>query len=214
MKLRKSKLLFIFLMCVASLYAGCGNSSEQSSEAEVQTTTGTNAGTAGEVTEGIEATSDAESTQSEEEPYFLTFEATTTDGQAFTSDCFADSKLTMINVWATYCNPCLAEMPDLGEIAAAYDTAQFQIIGIVSDVADNSSEEDIANAQELIVETKADYTHLLLSESLYFNLVGGIDAVPTTFFVNQNGEMLGYLTGAQSKEDWEGLINELLADME
>lgn len=197
---RHLSILLIGLLCVGSLLTGCGNSSEQSSEAEVQTKTEGSAGT--------------ESPQSEEEPYILTFEATTTDGQAFTSDCFADSKLTMINVWATYCNPCLAEMPDLGEIAAAYDTAQFQMIGIVSDVADNSSEEDIAYAQELIVETKADYPHLLLSESLYYNLVGGIDAVPTTFFVNQNGELLGYLTGAQSKEAWEGLINELLADME
>ena len=202
-------IILMGLLCVGTLLTGCGDSTEQPSEAEVLETTEATTVTAA----GTEATQ-SETAQPQEEPYVLTFEATTTDGQAFTSDCFADSKLIMINVWATYCNPCLSEMPDLGEIAASYDTADFQMIGIVSDVADNASKEDIAAAQELIVETKAEYPHLLLSESLYYNLVGGIDAVPTTFFVNQKGELLGYLTGAQSKEAWEGLINDLLAEIE
>ncbi len=204
-------IILMGLLCVGTLLTGCGNSTEQPSEAEVLETT--EATTATTTATGTEATQ-SEATQPQEEAYVLTFEATTTDGTTFTSDCFTNSKLTMINVWATYCNPCLAEMPDLGEIAASYDTTEFQMIGIVSDVADNSSEEDLAVAQELIVETKADYPHLLLSESLYYNLVGGIDAVPTTFFVNQKGELLGYLTGAQSKEAWEGLINDLLAEIE
>jgi 3-oxoacyl-[acyl-carrier-protein] synthase II len=50
----------------------------------------------------------------------------------------------MINVWGTYCNPCLNEMPDLGEIATEYDTETFQIIGIVCDVDDSASADDIA----------------------------------------------------------------------
>lgn len=204
-------ILLIGLLCGGTLLTGCDNSVEEPSE--VDTLIGTETVMAGTGVTQSE-TMESEATQAQEEPYVLTFEASTTDGQAFTSDCFADSKLTMINVWATYCNPCLAEMPDLGEIAAAYDTAEFQMIGVVSDVADNASEEDIAGAKELIEETKAGYPHLLLSESLYYNLVGGIDAVPATFFVNQKGELLGYLTGAQSKEAWEGLINELLAEME
>lgn len=192
-------ILFIGLFCASSLLTGCANSAEQPSEAEV-------------VEETVSTTTEVP--QSEQAPYILTFEATTTEGQALTSDCLADSKLTMLNIWATYCNPCLAEMPDLGEIAAAYDTSEFQIIGIVSDVAEDSSEDEIANAKDLITETNANYPHLLLNQSLYNNLVGAVDAVPTTFFVNQNGEVLGYLTGAQSKEAWEGLINDLLAEME
>ena len=69
-----------------------------------------------------------------EEAYILAFEAATMEGQAITSECFADSKLTMLNVWATYCGPCLNEMPDLGEIAASYDKSDFQMLGIISDV--------------------------------------------------------------------------------
>ena len=146
----------------------------------------------------------------EEEKYFVTFTATTTEGEDWNSEKFSDSKLTMINVWATYCNPCLAEMPDLGELAAEYDAADFQIIGVVSDVMAEDDSKNIEYAKQLIEETKASYPHLLLNESLYMSFVGAISAVPTTFFVRQDGSMVGYLTGAMPKENWKTLIDELL----
>ena len=149
-----------------------------------------------------------------EETYYLTFEASTVDGEVWNSDQFANSKMTMMNVWGTYCNPCLAEMPDLGELAAEYNSEEFQIVGIICDVMDTDAQEVIDAAKELIVETKADYPHLLLSESLYTNLISAVSAVPTTFFVRQDGSLIGYLTGAQSKEDWKQMIDQLLAEME
>lgn len=156
----------------------------------------------------------ADAAEAEDEAYILTFEASTIEGEELTSECFAESKLTMLNIWATYCNPCLSEMPDLGEIASSYDAADFQMIGIISDVMEDAEEGEMDNVKTLIEETGADYPHLLLNESLYVNLVVAVDAVPTTFFVNQEGEVLGYVTGAQSKETWEELIDGLLAEME
>ena len=150
----------------------------------------------------------------EEEAYVLTFEASTIEGAPLTSECFADSKLTMINVWATYCNPCISEMPDLGEIATSYDRSEFQIIGIVSDVTEDADEKMIDTARNLVEDTGANYPHLLLNESLLENLVGEVDAVPTTFFVNRKGELLGYAVGSQPKETWEELIDEILAEVE
>lgn len=162
--------------------------------------------------EATQATEESQGTETQEEPYILTFEASTIDGEALTSECFSGSKLTMINVWATYCSPCLSEMPALGEIAASYDSADFQVIGIISDVAEDADEETTAEAKDLITQTNANYPHLLLNESLYSNLVGAVSAVPTTFFVNQEGELVGYLVGAYEKADWEEIINELLAE--
>ena len=69
-------------------------------------------------------------------------------------------------------------------------------------------------AAELITQTGANYPHIPLNQSLYSNLVGGVDSVPTTFFVNQKGEVLGYVLGAQSKEAWEEIINSLLVEIE
>lgn len=196
----KRKIIAALLM-LTILLTGCAENSESSSESVENV-----------AEQNVE--SQNEETTQDEEPYVLTFEGITIDGEVLTSDCFADSKLTMINVWATYCNPCLAEMPDLGEIAASYDTADFQILGVISDVPDTATEEELQTAKDLINETGADYPHLVLNESLYVNLIGGVEAVPTTFFVNQKGEALGYLVGSQSKESWEEVINGLLEEME
>ena len=162
-------------------------------------------------TESAVLSEEASSESQAEEPYIVSFEAKTVEGEAYSSDVFSQSRLTMINVWATYCNPCLSEMPDLGEIAAEYEREELQIVGVISDVAEGAAEEDIKNAKDLIEQTTANYSHLLLNESLYTNLVGGINSVPTTFFVNQKGEALCYVMGAQSKESWIAIIEDLLS---
>lgn len=210
----KLKLLSLFL--VGLLLTGCGKNTadEATPETTLQTQVESAEVIAEEETETVNETEKETEEETEEEPYVVSFTATTVDGEDLTSECFSQSKLTMLNVWATYCNPCLSEMPDLGDIAAFYDTSEFQIIGIVSDVAEDDNEETVQGVKDLIVETKADYPHVLLSESLYMNLVGAVDSVPTTFFVNQKGEMLGYVLGAQSKDTWEEIINELLAEVE
>lgn len=138
----------------------------------------------------------------------LVFEGTDLDGNSVSSDVFAQSKLTMVNVWATYCGPCLNEMPYLGELAAEYSSEEFQIIGVVSDVLEGR---DQTQAESLVQQTKANYTHLLLNESIYNALLTDVTAVPTTFFLNQDGVILDTIIGARKKLAWEETINGLLA---
>lgn len=135
------------------------------------------------------------------------FEGTDMAGNAVSSDILSQSELTMINVWATYCGPCLREMPGLGELAAEYDAKQFQLIGIVSDVLEG---EDQSYAETLVQRTGANYTHLLLNESIYYALLTDVTAVPTTFFVDKNGTVLDTVVGAMEKSAWEEKINGLL----
>ncbi len=137
----------------------------------------------------------------------IVFEGTDLEGNTVTSDIFSQSKLTMVNVWATYCNPCLSEMPSLGELAADYDAEQFQIIGIVSDVLEG---EDQSSVESLVAQTSANYTHLLLNESIYYGLLTDVSAVPTTFFLDENGIVLDTVVGAMEKSAWEAKINGLL----
>lgn len=134
------------------------------------------------------------------------------DGNAVTAAVFSESKLTMVNVWATYCNPCLSEMPGLGELAGEYGSEEFQIIGIISDVMEDADAATIENAVSLIEATGADYPHLLLNESVYYALLTEVTAVPTTFFVDENGVVLDTVIGAMEKTAWEEKINGLLED--
>lgn len=221
------KLKLITLLFISTLFMGCAKNTNENniSETKVQITNESEAvneavtDIVSETAQNMEnnesaAEKEAESEKkSETEPYVVNFKANAIDGRELSSDIFSQSKLTMINIWATYCNPCLNEMPDLGEIANEYDSSEFQMIGIISDVTEDADENTINNAKDLIAKTKADYPHLLLNESLYSNLVGGVDSVPTTFFVNEKGELLGYIVGANSKEGWESVINELLSQV-
>ncbi len=140
----------------------------------------------------------------------VVFEGQDVEGNTFSSDVFAESKITMINVWATYCNPCLSEMPGLGELAEEYEPADFQIIGIISDVQEGADDRALEYVSELIEQTGADYPHLLLNESLYRGLLTEVSAVPTTFFLNEKGEILDVVIGAMKKSAWEEKINTLL----
>ena len=73
---------------------------------------------------------------------FGTFSAKDLDGNEVTQEIFASNKLTMVNIWATFCGPCINEMPDLGELAAEYADKGVGIVGIPLDVTDEKGNID------------------------------------------------------------------------
>lgn len=215
------KRILALLLLAALITTGCGNNkpnteldkfAEEIKVGQQEDTTPTASPT--EVPTGEAADAATETPAPEEEKYYLSFSAPTTGGETWDSAMFANSKLTMINVWGTYCGPCLKEMPALGEIAAEYDAAEFQLIGVVCDVMEGDSQAAVDAANELIKETGANYPHLLANESIYMSFLSAVSAVPTTFFVRQDGSLIGYLTGALDKESWKTVIEQLLAEME
>lgn len=144
------------------------------------------------------------------------FSTTDLEGNAVDQSVLADYDLTMVNVWATFCNPCLREMPDLGELAQEYEENGVQFIGLVSDVLDSEGSIDPSQvdiAKELVAETNADYLHLLPSEDL-MGLLAQIYGVPTTFFVDSQGRQVGSAyVRAMSKDEWINVIDQALEDL-
>lgn len=154
--------------------------------------------------------SESESEGSSQEKIFGEFETVTLTGEPVTQEIFGEAKLTMVNIWATYCSPCIQEMPELAELAREYEDRGVQIIGLLSDV----SEPEDATAMEIVEETGADYMHILPSAELQMNLLSRISAVPTTVFLDQEGNMTGSAyAGARSKEDWSGILEEILGEV-
>ncbi len=163
--------------------------------------------------EGLTETDEKTDAEGETTSVKIAFSGQDLEGNTVSSEIFSSSKLTMINVWATYCNPCLREMPELGELAADYSPEEFQIIGVISDVEEDSEEKMKDYAADLVAKTGADYTHLLLNESLYFSLLTEVSAVPTTFFFDSEGNLLNTIVGSMDKASWEEEINALLENL-
>ena len=197
----KKKLLAIILLLSLAL-SGCGESSQDEKLNKI----------AEKLAAQLEEQNFGKMAEfSERDKYYFTFETTTVDGETWNSDNFANSKITMINVWGTYCNPCLAEMPFLGELAAEYDAAEFQVVGVVCDIMEGDSAENIDRAKVLIEEAKAAYPHLLVNDSVNSSFMQVVSLVPTTFFVRSDGSLAGCIAGAMEKESWKALIDDLLS---
>lgn len=156
---------------------------------------------------------DDKDSESSDDGILSNFEADTLQGNVVNSDIFNDYDITMVNIWATFCNPCISEMPELGELAAELEDDKVQIIGIVSDAIDynlNLNDDVVDTANEIVAITGADYIHLIPNKSL-IGAFAFSDYVPTTFFVDSEGNMVGDIyTGANDKDTWLNIINDTL----
>lgn len=136
------------------------------------------------------------------------------EGNQVDESILKNAKLTMLNIWATYCGPCLNEMPELGQLAADLKDQGVQIVGLVTDVLkqDGAIDRDQVDfARQVVEETGADYTHILPSQDLINAILWQVSAVPTTVFLDESGNMIGYAyTGSRPYDDWKAIIDETL----
>ncbi len=130
------------------------------------------------------------------------FNTTTITGESATNEIFAAKKITVVNIWGTFCPPCIAEMPELGEMARSMPD-DAQIIGLVCDATAGSAE--IQAALKITRDAGADFVNIVPDEQLT-KFMANVEAVPTTIFVNSRGEVVGKaIVGA----DVEGYKDEL-----
>ena len=135
-------------------------------------------------------------------------------GDTIDQTVFAGHKLTVINVWATFCGPCKQEMPVLGKLAEELKD-DVQVLGIVTDVVDQSGNPDevqVQLAKDLVAASDVGYQNLILNESLAQLGFASLQAVPATLFVDGDGNLVGKgFYGALEEDDWRQVIDERLA---
>ena len=176
-------------------------------EEEEQQDTGTDNSQAETAQADAQADNTAEA--SEKNEIFGEFKTKTLDGEEVDQDIFAKADLTMVNIWGTFCGPCIREMPELGELSREYADKGFQMVGIISDVS--QPEDD--TALEIVKKTEADYTHLVIPKdaNMQYRILKNAQVVPTTIFLDKDGNQVGdTYPGAKSKKQWTAVIDEML----
>ena len=136
------------------------------------------------------------------------FSAKTITGETVTNEIFAAKKISLVNIWGTFCPPCIGEMPELGELARSLP-ADAQIIGLVCDASENSQQ--VKRALKITREANADFMNIIPDEQL-MKFMEGVEAVPTTIFVNSKGEVVGKAIIGADVEGYKDELKKLLSD--
>lgn len=136
------------------------------------------------------------------------------NGSAYTEELFADHDLTMVNVFTTWCTPCIREIPDLEKLHKEMEGKGAGVVGIVLDAIGNlgkADEEAVEKAKILAEKTGATYPFLIPDEGYLGGRLAGIAAVPETFFVDKAGNIVGETySGSRSFEEWKEIVEKEL----
>jgi thiol-disulfide isomerase/thioredoxin len=101
-------------------------------------------------------------------------------------------KVVLLDFWATWCGPCKIEMPWFIELQKEYGPQGLQIVGVAMD---DASKEEI---QKFVQEMGVNYT-ILLGKEAVGQEYGGVDVLPTTFFIDRDGKIVSREFGLQSR---------------
>ena len=125
-------------------------------------------------------------------------------------------KAVLINFWATWCAPCKIETPWLIELRNQYASQGFEILGISTegnDLQPGDKEgwaKDKAAIAKFVEQEKMTYPVLIDGDSIA-KPYGGLDELPTSFFVDRNGTVVAAQLGLTSKDNIESNIRKALA---
>lgn len=183
----------------SSISEGDGSSSEEFSSASSQ----------------LESSSQEESSSQQERMAAFDFTLTDQNGDTHTLSDYK-GKVVFLNFWATWCPPCLQEMPHIQELYEEYgeNTGDVIFLGVSSPKSDKNP---------YVQEKTSDEVKTFLAEHEYtFPVVFDIDgavfedylirSLPTTFMIDTDGNIYGYVPGGLTKEMMVNIINQTQED--
>lgn len=119
-------------------------------------------------------------------------------------------KTVFLNFWATWCPPCKAEMPDIQKIYKSYDKEgedALVVLGVASpNIGGEGSEEEV---KAFLEENGYTYPVVMDTTGEIFSSYG-ISSYPTTFMIDRDGNVFGYVSGMLSQDVMESIIKQTM----
>jgi peroxiredoxin len=133
------------------------------------------------------------------------FNLRTVDGKKVSLSDYK-GKAVLINFWATWCAPCKIEMPWLVALRSQYAPQGFEILGVNEDDAGTPR----AKLAKFGQEQGLNYP-LLVGDDAMSRKYGGVEFLPTSYFVGRDGKIVAETAGLVSKSEVEASIKKALA---
>ena len=122
-------------------------------------------------------------------------------------------KAVLVNFWATWCGPCKIETPWLVDLRNQYASQGFEILGVSTDDIDRDDSKMFGTEKkeigDFVQRMHMPYPVLIEGDKLS-KPYGGLDAMPTSFFVDRSGKIVAAQMGITSKDDIESNIQKAL----
>lgn len=114
-------------------------------------------------------------------------------------------KAVVLNFWATWCPPCRAEIPWLVAMQKQYGPQGLQVVSVSMDEADGT------DVQQFVRRNGINYP-VLLGDTHVASLYGGVQVLPTTYYISRSGHVLAFVSGVISLEEVQQNIKEALGN--
>lgn len=131
------------------------------------------------------------------------------DGNAYTLGD-KKGKVVLVNLWAIWCGPCIAEMPHLKELQEKYKDKGFEVVGLNTG-DDNGETESVENIRAFVEEKKLNYSIGYADEKFFSEVIKltRMAAIPQSVLINRDGKMTGIFKGGGQR-----VINEIKQSVE
>lgn len=125
-----------------------------------------------------------------------------------TSDSLADyrGKLVVLNVWATWCEPCRRELPNLQQLSVALDSKHFAVLGMAED-------EDDHLVREYLIDKGVSFVNYLDPHGAIATNQLGIQIFPYTLLIAPDGRFIQRIPGPREwqRDEVIGLLEKAYA---
>lgn len=108
-------------------------------------------------------------------------------------------KVVFLNFWATWCGPCIKEMPSMEKLHQTMKGQDFVMLGINLDKANNRNQ-----VEAFVKALKVTFPILLDSNKVTTNLYP-VDNIPATYIINKDGTKFGKVVGARGWADEDSI---------
>ncbi len=120
-------------------------------------------------------------------------------------------KTIFLNFWATWCPPCRAEMPDIQKLYENAETEGEEALIVLGAAAPEFGQEGTEEEITAFLESNG-YTYPVLMDTtgeLFMSY--GIGSFPTTFMIDRDGNIFGYVSGMLSMDMMENIVEQTMS---